>query len=826
MAEVFLARLPGVSGFQKTLVIKRILPNLASRKHYMELFVAEASLAAEVRHRNAVQVFELGEVDGELYMAMEYVEGYDVRRLLRYAQRLGLRIPPWFSVYVVCEVLEALDYAFALRDEQGRPRKVVHRDVSPSNIFVSRQGEVKLGDFGVAKDDTRAQETRAGQLKGKVAYMAPEQLHGRPVDQRTDLFASGVVLWECLTQRRLFGGRPDLEAMNAICVGQRARPSEYVADVPSALDAVVLKALQPEPEDRFATAIELQHALFEVLEGMRPRVTPSEVRRVQAGLTSETSPAEAGLELLAAQRQAFRDSAPSFTGLSAGAESRDSMGNGSGFGGFSAAEAELNLDALFTTQDVPTADPYEDLALDLQDLQPPPPRQATPAPWPGLTSQSGLHPVEPPPRAPSGIVAGRPLVPPPRAPSGPGRVNSPPAGVPLIQGQPAGAPPVVRGAPMPRQLDGDPSAGPFDMDALVMDAVQGAQREAPRAPPIEQSSLIAGLDSRRLVGETRASRSERWAFVLDRELYDGPHPFYVVDHEGSEIGPCSYEQALKIIKLEAKAGHAERARVGVQPGNYIPARMMLELLGMSTLVRPELPELPAVLDGDGRTPIRLFAEYTRRPITGRLVLLRDRASRSDYREIEVLGGEPTYVWTEEESLQYPTMLVAKKILRAQAIEELAYMTVAARRPLALIVSKRLGTDLSRYEPMIHKERLVDVFTRGFAAYSVLERTPPVHRESFAPNLLQVALELTFRAVPRMVVETHVGARLRRKLVVARDFERQLSELVLTPEIEQAVGHLTKGKTIERLLETYPEQRRTLTTLAFFCLEAELISIEL
>lgn len=128
--------------------------------------------------------------------------------------------------------------------------------------------------------------------------------------------------------------------------------------------------------------------------------------------------------------------------------------------------------------------------------------------------------------------------------------------------------------------------------------------------------------------------------------------------------------------------------------------------------------------------------------------------------------------------------------------------------------------------MIHKERLVDVFTRGFAAYSVLERTPPVHRESFAPNLLQVALELTFRAVPRMVVETHVGARLRRKLVVARDFERQLSELVLTPEIELAVGHLTKGKTIERLLETYPEQRRTLTTLAFFCLEAELISIEL
>ena len=236
MAEVFLARLPGVAGFQKTLVLKRILPHLSRKKHFVDLFVAEASLAAEVRHRNVVQVFELGQVEGELYMAMEYVEGHDFRRLLRYASKEGVRIPPWFTVHILGEVLEALQYAYELKDDHGQSRRVVHRDVTPSNIFISNQGEVKLGDFGVAKDDTRGQQTRAGQLKGKVAYMAPEQLYSRAIDQRTDLFAVGVVLWEGLAQRRLFGGRPDIEMLNAICNGPRPRLSEHMRDVPPELE--------------------------------------------------------------------------------------------------------------------------------------------------------------------------------------------------------------------------------------------------------------------------------------------------------------------------------------------------------------------------------------------------------------------------------------------------------------------------------------------------------------------------------------------------------------------------------------------------------------
>jgi serine/threonine protein kinase len=894
MAEVFLARLPGLAGFQKTLVIKRILPHLSRKKHFVDLFVAEATLAAQVRHRNAVQVFELGQVDGELYMAMEYVDGNDVRRLLRYAARENLRIPPWFAVHVLCEVLEALAYAYELQDDDGRQRKVVHRDVTPSNIFISNQGEVKLGDFGVAKDDTREQQTRAGQLKGKVAYMAPEQLHGQAIDQRTDLFAAGVVLWECLAQRRLFGGRPDIEAMNAICVGARPRPSDYLRDVPVALDAVVLKALQPDPALRFQSAMEFQRALYAVQETLRPRVTPSDLRVVQRALTKEVTPEEAGLSGLGRlrTRTGSGDSVPSFTGLSAGEDSSNRSNApvlaNPAYTGPTDSVAELSVDVVLSSQDLRL---FQELASDLGPAAGRPPERE-------VSSRGGLQPLDrapghaPLPRAPSGVLAGRPLAPPPRSPSGAGLAAPTPArsgsvpgaprvpvdtgysyaaaprvpsvapsvsrstsshpglhplGVPLVQGQPAaaapGPTPVLRGTPawVPPPAGAPPPPPPafappprapgpaqddFDMDAVVMAAVESVQRERPAVPKVEQSSLIAGLDSRRLVGETRASRSERWAFVLDRELYEGPHPFFVVDHEGSEIGPCSYEQALKIVKLEAKAGHAERARIGVEPGNYIPARMMLELMGMQTLVRPELPEPPAMLESEGRSPIRIFADYTRHPISGRLLLFRDRGIRSDYREIELLGGEPTFVWTEEESLQYPTMLVSKKILRAQAIGELAHMTVAARRPLELIVSKRLGTDLSRYRPMLMKERLVDAFSRGFAAYSVVERTELVHTESFAPNLLQVALELTFRCIPKVLIEGHVAARIKRKLKVARDFDRLLGELSLTPDLVQAASLLTKGRPIDRLLETYPELRRTLVSLAFFCFEADLISIDL
>lgn len=291
MAEIFRARLPGVAGFEKILVIKRLLPHLMHQPSMMKMFVNEAKLAAEVQHRNVVQVFELGQLDdGEYYMAMEHIAGTDLRQILRAAAMTSMRIPPWFGVHVMCEVLDGLSCAHNLRDEHGRLRRVVHRDVTPANIFISYLGDIKLGDFGVAKDETREEKTGVGLLKGKVPYMAPEQLHGKDLDARTDVFAAAIVLWECLTQRRLFGGRPDVEAMNLICSAERVPPSTFVSDIPPELDAILMRALSLDRSQRTPSAEAFQSQLLEILPLLRPRVHSTDIRNIVEVLMGNKDP--------------------------------------------------------------------------------------------------------------------------------------------------------------------------------------------------------------------------------------------------------------------------------------------------------------------------------------------------------------------------------------------------------------------------------------------------------------------------------------------------------------------------------------------------------
>jgi serine/threonine protein kinase len=283
MAEVFRASLPGAAGFVKTVVIKRILPQLTHLAEIEQSFVAEANLAVGVQHKNVVQVFELGQLDdGEYFMSMEYVDGMDLAKLLRRAARKQVRIPPWFSVWLIAEVLDGLSYVHDLADEQGRPRGIIHRDVTPSNVFISNQGDVKLGDFGVARELSQESKTIPGQLKGKLAYMSPEQIYHHQIDRRTDIFAAGVVLWECLTQQRLFGGggRPEVTVMNLIVHGERTPPSHIKPDVPVALDACVLRALQSDPEARYQNARGFRAQLLDVLLEMKQNVQPEDVRQL------------------------------------------------------------------------------------------------------------------------------------------------------------------------------------------------------------------------------------------------------------------------------------------------------------------------------------------------------------------------------------------------------------------------------------------------------------------------------------------------------------------------------------------------------------------
>jgi serine/threonine protein kinase len=270
MAVVSRAVMAGPRGFTRTVVIKRILAELASQPSFVDMLATEARLSALLCHRGIVQVHEFGQVDGEYYVAMEYVDGTDLLDLLRSCATRKQRLPVAGAVHVVSEVAAALAYAHALTDAQGRPLQIVHRDVSPSNIMVSRQGEAKLLDFGIAKAAHFAREevTVTGVLKGKISYLSPEQAEGLPLDRRSDIFSLGIVFHECLTMRRLYRGSSDFETLRLIREARVAPPSTLAPGIPPALDAIVLKMLARDPAERFASCDELLAALAPVQRAM------------------------------------------------------------------------------------------------------------------------------------------------------------------------------------------------------------------------------------------------------------------------------------------------------------------------------------------------------------------------------------------------------------------------------------------------------------------------------------------------------------------------------------------------------------------------------
>jgi eukaryotic-like serine/threonine-protein kinase len=287
MAEVFRAKLPGIAGFEKIVVIKCLHAHLLDQPSAVAMFVEEAKLAAQVQHKNVVQVHELDRLPtGEYFMVLEYVQGTDLKQLLQHARNTLTRIAPWLSVHIAIEVLEALIHAHALTDPSGRPRNIVHRDVAPDNIFISDLGDIKLGDFGVAKDDARP-DLGTHEIKGKISYMAPEALAGSPIDQRYDVFALGVVLWECLTQRPLFRGETTAETISMICSGERWPPSAFAQRIPPELDQCVLRALEHDRARRFPSTREMQARLLEILPRLRQKVGPIAVRTEMQSLLSE-----------------------------------------------------------------------------------------------------------------------------------------------------------------------------------------------------------------------------------------------------------------------------------------------------------------------------------------------------------------------------------------------------------------------------------------------------------------------------------------------------------------------------------------------------------
>lgn len=272
MAEVFLAQQDGPSGFRRKLVIKRIHPHLSVDERFVQMFLREARVAAGLQHRNIVRIDELGEDGGIYFIAMEFVEGLTLLRLARRAWRSGLSLPMELAVSAAADAATALHYAHSYIDVDGSARRIVHRDVSPDNLIVDRAGNTKLLDFGVAKAAGSISVTRAGEVKGKVPYMAPEQLHGKPLDGRADLYSLGATLYWLLTGRRPFHGGTDLEVMQAIAYETPVPPRELNAEIPELLDTIIQRLLSKKPEDRHENGQVLADELAAMLPSSRREV--------------------------------------------------------------------------------------------------------------------------------------------------------------------------------------------------------------------------------------------------------------------------------------------------------------------------------------------------------------------------------------------------------------------------------------------------------------------------------------------------------------------------------------------------------------------------
>jgi len=277
MAEVWKARMRGVEGFQKIVAIKKILPHLSDNQDFIEMFIDEAKLAAQLNHNNIIHIYDLGKIQSSYYIAMEYIDGFDLKTILRRGQERDHPMNVELALFVASKIASALDYAHRKKDFEEREMGLVHRDVSPQNVLISQEGDIKLCDFGIAKAASKASHTQAGALKGKLQYMSPEQAWGRHIDRRSDVFALATVLFEMLTGRKLFTGDNELSILEQVREARVQPPSDFNDEVTPDIDQIVLKALHKDPALRYQTAGEMARDLDAILYSFKPTPTSADL---------------------------------------------------------------------------------------------------------------------------------------------------------------------------------------------------------------------------------------------------------------------------------------------------------------------------------------------------------------------------------------------------------------------------------------------------------------------------------------------------------------------------------------------------------------------
>ncbi len=471
MAEVFRAKAFGVEGFERLVAVKRILPSIAEDTDFITMFIDEAKIAVQLNHANIAQIFDLGKVGDAYFIALEYVHGKDVRTVFDLARKEGEALPVGMSCYVMMKVLEGLDYAHNKRDATGRDLELVHRDISPQNLLISYDGDVKLIDFGIAKAAGKAGKTQTGILKGKFGYLSPEQVAGVEIDRRSDVFGAGIVLYELLTLERLFAGDSDFSTIEKVRNIQIPAPSSYNKKIPKELERIVLKALSRDVDTRFQSANELHDAL-------------------QSFLYS-SGEAFARRDLSAWMRKHFPDDVTgAHIALSQSVESTDDL-----------REATDTAPTFVPTDNVPILEPAESKAVIPETREMP--ETAKPK---NKSTIVGMPAVLPPADLAAPRATGRSVPPPPPPPRG----GEPTTG-PVLSGK--SAPPGAGRSvppPPPRAYGGGPaSSAPNRTDNTFGSlAAQGRIEAAPRERVITPVGVaIPSVSARRSSSAPPASRS-------------------------------------------------------------------------------------------------------------------------------------------------------------------------------------------------------------------------------------------------------------------------------------------------------------------------------
>jgi serine/threonine protein kinase len=298
MAEVFLAESAGIEGFKKQVAIKRVLPALSEKKRFIAMFLDEARLSANLSHSNVAQVFDIGVGDNAYFIVMEYVDGGDLKQLMEYMKRSGQSFAVEAACFIAAKICEGLTYAHELRGTDGQPLEIIHRDMSPPNVLITKHGEVKIVDFGLAKAQSQLEKSEAGIIKGKFGYLSPEAARGLPIDQRTDIFAVGIILWEMLAGRRLFYGETDFATVKQVQEAKIPKLHDENPKIPAELDTILGRALTREPTARYGSARDFGKDLTGFLFRFGRPVTSydvADVVRASIALRAKSQPDKASI---------------------------------------------------------------------------------------------------------------------------------------------------------------------------------------------------------------------------------------------------------------------------------------------------------------------------------------------------------------------------------------------------------------------------------------------------------------------------------------------------------------------------------------------------